>query len=194
MLHEPSAAGHVQLLAVERHEQQVLARTVPVGLHRAEHAGEGQQRGHARRIVVRTRVDSVPQPAQMIVVRPDDQIFVRGCRGGEQPHHIADGDGIFVAETLGVSPVDGLEPQRTELFDEVVLSQLLAMSARSPALGHFVCQVCENPALLFRRNQVLIGPEALRPGPVPARKAQKETRKEQNGTTFSHLVSNDMQK
>ena len=83
VLHEMAAPGHVELFAVEGHEKQVFPRAFPVGLHRREHPGQREEGGHAGSVVVGARIDGVAEPAEVVVVCPDDDVFI-GLDGSRQ--------------------------------------------------------------------------------------------------------------
>ena len=190
---EIAAARHVQFLAVERYEDQILARPLAICLHGTEHPRQRQERRHARGIVVRTWIDAVAQPAQMVVVRPDDDVLVGRRGGGEEAHYVADGNRILVTRALRVGPVPWLQPDGPELRYEKMLRQFLALRARGPALSQVVRQILQCVPLPIRRDQILIRTQALRVGKRPGQK-QEDRRGEQLGTTFSHFGSNELQK
>ena len=195
---EAAASEHIEFLAVESDEDEILPRPLAVGFHRRKHPRQREERGHAGGIVVGAGIDGVAEFAQMVIMSADDDVFVAGDGGGEVAHDIAHDNRIAVAETLGIVPVPGLEPEVAELRNEVMLSQFLARRAGGASVGHLVGQILHIPPEILHGDLVFVGEGALCPRRYHSRRDESENQQDGDckefGTTFPHFVSKDLQK
>ena len=131
-------AGKALFLAVQGREDDRMGIGFSEVLQVPEHLRQGQERGYARSVAVRTGIQGSGECADMVEMRGDDHVTVPAA--GKEAHDIMGGAAGEGTETVKVRASGGQQAVGRELAGDGRLCMEGARSPRGPAGAETVCE------------------------------------------------------